>query len=95
MTLANLKNMPNHQELEEQVTQLVTTILTKKSKLIEPDTPLLNGSNGFDSFSIMELVLHLEKTFTLCIPDQDLDPDIFYSIRTIAAYLQTRLSQDL
>ena len=41
----------------------------------------------------MELVLLLEDTFELSIPDEDLDPDIFHSVRTITAYVSVRLEQ--
>ena len=84
---------PRHQALEDRVAQLVTAALGKKPGSVKPGDALFSGQSGFDSFSLMELVLRLEDSFGLRIPDEDLDPDIFHSIRTIAAYLQSRLEQ--
>lgn len=79
------------QYLQESVAQLVITTLGNKWRNVVPNDPLLASQEGFDSVSLMEFVLRLEDTFNLHIPDEDLDPDIFYSIETIVAYLQSRL----
>jgi acyl carrier protein len=79
------------QAIEQTVSQLVNNTLGQKSSQIKPDTPLFSSKLNFDSFALIELVLHLEQTFDLHIPDEDLDPDIFYSIETITAYVQNRI----
>lgn len=84
---------PRNQALEDNVAQLVTSVLGKTPDSVKPDEPLFSSQSGFDSFSLMELVLRLEDTFGLSIPDEDLDPDVFLSIRTIATYVQSRLEQ--
>ena len=81
------------QPLEETVTQLVTSTLRKKPKNIDPDTPLFSSQAAFDSFALMELVLQLEQTFDLSIPDDHLDPETFHSIKAISEYVHTRLAQ--
>jgi acyl carrier protein len=79
--------------VEDTVARLVASTLGKKPGSVRLDDPLFSSQSGFDSFSLMELVLLLEDTFELSIPDEDLDPDIFYSARTITAYLSIRLEQ--
>jgi acyl carrier protein len=93
MTSGQLGDVPSDQALEDTVTRLVTATLGKKSGIVKQDEPLLSSKVGFDSFSLMELVLRLEDTFDLSIPDEDLDPDIFHSVKTIVTYLHDRLRQ--
>jgi acyl carrier protein len=81
---------PDH-VLEDAVARLATTALGKKLGQIGLDDPLLSDHAGFDSISLMEFVLRLEDAFGLGIPDEDLDPDIFNSVRTVASYLRARL----
>lgn len=73
--------------------QLVVSTLGKKSGSVKPDDALLSSQAGFDSFSLMELVLRLEDTFGLSIPDEDLDPDVLHSVKTITSYVHGRLEQ--
>jgi acyl carrier protein len=79
--------------VEDTVARLVASTLGKPPGSVKPDDPLFSSQAGFDSFSLMELVLRLEDAFELSIPDEDLDPDIFHSVRTITAYLSVRLEQ--
>ena len=81
-------------DLESRIIEIVTTTLDNKSKSIKVDDPLFSGQTGFDSFSLMELVLQLEDNYCLSIPDEDLDIDNFYSVRTIVTYLRTRLKAE-
>ena len=83
----------SQRDLEDAVAQLVATTLGKNPRSVQIDEPLLSNQAGFDSFSLLELVLHLEDTFSISIPDEDLDPDIFHSVKTIASYLYVRLEQ--
>ena len=80
-------------DVEDTASRLVASTLGKEPGSVKPDDPLFSSQAGFDSFSLMELVLLLEDTFELSIPDQDLDPDVFHSVRTITSYLRVRLEQ--
>jgi acyl carrier protein len=95
MTSSHEGVAPSNQALEDTVAQLVTAALGKKPGSVRPDDPLFSSQAGFDSFSLMELVLRLEDTFGLSIPDDELDPSIFHSIRTIASYVRSRLGQGI
>ena len=92
MGLPDTENTPNKQNLINMVTPLVETTLKKKAGSVKSDEALFSTSEGFDSFSLMEFVLQLEETFDISIPDDDLDPDIFYSIDSIIVYLSDQLA---
>ncbi len=79
------------QALEDTVACLATLALGKKPDHIGLDDPLLSGQAGFDSISLMEFIIRLEDAFGISISDADLDPDIFYSVKTITSYLRARL----
>jgi methoxymalonate biosynthesis protein len=82
---------PNSSSSEDSVAYLAALALGKKPGHIGLDDPLLSGQAGFDSISLMEFVLRIEDAFGINIPDADLDPDIFYSVRTVTSYLRARL----
>jgi acyl carrier protein len=77
--------------VEDVVTRLVVQAQVAHDVNIQPDDPLLSGNDRFDSFALMELVLRLEDTFDIHIPDQDLDLSIFHSVATLSAYVRVRL----
>ena len=87
------KSASNAQALADTVMDLVISTLGKKSASLKPDDPILSGQANFDSFSLMEFVLRLEEAFGINIPDEDLDPDIFHSVKTIVAYVQRHLEK--
>jgi acyl carrier protein len=91
MTTSNNDIPPKRQELESIISDLVSSAMGRTLGRIERDDPLLSGDRGFDSFALMELVIGLEDTFDISMPDEDLDPDIFHSIATVASYVCTRL----
>ena len=88
-------DLPEIQKVEDTVSYLAAVALNQRPDKIEPDAPLFSTKRGFDSFALLEFVLHLESAFKVKIPDQDLDPDIFHSVKTIAAYIRSRLGQRL
>jgi acyl carrier protein len=79
--------------IEATVTRLAVSTLGKQLGEVSPEQALLSGRAGFDSFALMEFVIRLEEQFGLQIADEDLDPDIFYSVSSIAAYIRSRLGQ--
>lgn len=42
----------------------------------------------FDSISLLEFIMHLEKRLGIKIPGEDVDPDNFGSLAAISAYLR-------
>jgi FkbH-like protein len=79
---------------EEIVVQAAKAAAGEGRSLPGLDEPLLSSEAGFDSFALLEFVLRLEDAFSISIPDEDLDPEIFHSMRTIAAYLRKRLEAE-
>jgi acyl carrier protein len=79
--------------IEASVTRLAVSTLGQQLGEVSPEEALLSGRAGFDSFALMEFVLGLEEQFGLQIADEDLDPEIFYSVKSIAAYIRRRLGQ--
>jgi acyl carrier protein len=84
----------NSRDLEHTLTRLVSTTLGKSKKRLQPNALLISSSSDFDSFSLWELILRIEETFGIEIPDDDFDPSNFHSIATIASYLRCRLEQE-
>jgi len=80
--------------LQKTLLELVALTLPKKHAELKLTTPLFDSDDAFDSFGLMEFVLRLEDAFSLSIPDNDLDPDIFFSLETIMNYLRQRLSYE-
>lgn len=93
MTSRQGNGVPGNRALEDTVSRLIATILGKKPGSVKPNDPLFSSQAGFDSISLIELVLRIEDTFDLSISDEDLDPDVFRSAKTIAFYLRVRLDQ--
>ena len=82
-----------NQAVEDKILTVVALTSGSKSRKIKLDDLIVSSQDGFDSFSLVEFVLRLEEAFGISIPDQDLDPDIFYSVRTVIAYILARLQQ--
>ena len=89
------KQIVDNLKLTEKVIELVVTTLGQDRVKIRSSTPLLSGRKLFDSYRLMEFILRLEDNFKIRIPDEDLDPDIFETPRTIAKYLLGRLEKDV
>lgn len=54
------------------------------------DASLL-GTGTIDSTGVLELVMHLERTFGIAIRDQDLIPENLDSVERIARFVNARL----
>jgi acyl carrier protein len=76
---------------QERVSRLASDTLGRGANPPHMDEPLYGTEAGFDSIALMEFILHLEDEFGISIPDEDLDPEIFYSISTVATYVLRRL----
>ena len=76
-------------------------ILTLKKQLIEAlnlediqpedidtDTAFFNDGLGLDSIDALEIILILEKNYGLRIDDPKEGMKVFYSIRTLAEYIE-------
>jgi len=94
MTSNSGEQIIDNQKLMNTVIDLVVTTLAQNRVEIKPSTPLLSGRKLFDSYRLMEFILRLEDSFGIRIPNKDLDPDIFYTPRTIVRYLLNRMEKE-
>jgi len=76
-------------EIEKELLHfLKTSILAEKVDLSETDEL---RSIGVDSFSIVEIILFIERKFGLILPDNQLLPENFKSIESIASLVSKAL----
>lgn len=54
---------------------------------IDPSAPLFGGGLGLDSIDALELVVGLEKTYGIRIPDEDVGKEAFASVNALADYV--------
>ncbi|MDM8536991.1 phosphopantetheine-binding protein [Desulfobacterales bacterium HSG17] len=60
---------------------------------IKPDEPLVGGELGIDSIDILELVMMIEKDYSIKIANKELGAKVFSSLRNLAAHIQENFSE--
>ena len=60
---------------------------------IEDDAPLFGGGLGLDSIDALELVVSLEKTYGVFIPDSEVGKKGFRSVNALAEFVKTHRGQ--
>lgn len=75
------------QKIKEQVIE-VLNLEDVEPDDIDTDDPLFGDGLGLDSIDALELIVLLEKQYGLKIEDPKDGKKIFYSIRTIAEYIE-------
>lgn len=61
---------------------------------MEDEALLFGVAGGFDSLSLLSFILELESKFNVIIPDDDLVPENFATIDSIATYITTLLNNE-
>jgi acyl carrier protein len=56
---------------------------------IEDDAPLFGEGLGLDSIDALELVVALEKTYNVFIPDSEVGKKVFRSVNALADFVKT------
>lgn len=84
--------------LQTIVTQLKEIIAQKldvnlKIEDIDENISLFEDGLGLDSIAIVDLIVSIEKTFSLSIPDTELNADLFRSLRTLAGFIAGKLQE--
>lgn len=77
--------MDTHKMIEE-VQQFITNNIVSEEVIIEPDTLLQDF--GVDSYSIVEIILFIERKYGLQIPNQLLIPENFESVNAVVRTIQ-------
>ena len=74
---------------QAQITEIIRKI-SKKDITPDPEESLFD-SGLLDSFALPDVLSELEKTFSIKIPDSDLNPRKFDSISRIESYVESHL----
>jgi acyl carrier protein len=84
------ENMENT-EIIAKVSQFITrTFPAARKQKVAEDTDLLE-SGVVDSLGVLELVTFLQQEFGLTVADDDLTPENFQNVRSIATFVQTTM----
>jgi acyl carrier protein len=57
---------------------------------INPDEQLVGGRLGIDSIDVLEMVMMIEQDYGVVIDNKELGAQVFVSLNTLAAYLQSQ-----
>lgn len=68
--------------IEKEIIHFLESNILSEGIKIYPDSSLRDV--GIDSFSIVEIILFIERKYNIIIPDHKLIPDNFKTIHTIA-----------
>ena len=72
---------------------LAETILFSGNGYPYPDEASFLENGVVDSMSVMELVLFVEKTFSLTIGDKEIIPANFDSVSNLATFVRAKLAE--
>jgi acyl carrier protein len=73
-------------EIVDQVRMSLSAVLNQDVAQLHEDTRLFEEL-GLDSTSVIELLMHLEDTVGLQVDPDDLEPEVFQTIGTLADYV--------
>jgi acyl carrier protein len=76
---------------EQGVYSSLRTFVAERSGQTLADDASLIESGVFDSLGILELVAYIEKEFALQLEDEDVSPENFGSIRSVAGFVVDRM----
>ncbi len=53
----------------------------------DEDGPLIGGDLGIDSIDVLEMVMMIEKDYSVVIDNKELGEKVFVSLKTLARYI--------
>lgn len=80
-------------DVKDRLRQVIIKTLrleTVKPEDIQDETPLFGEGLGLDSIDALELVVALEKEFGIKIADDEVGPQVFQNIGTLAAFIGSK-----
>lgn len=84
MIIFRLIGMPNTiATISKELSNFISTNILAQDVLLTPETSL--GNLGVDSFSIIEIVLFIERKYGVVIPDENLTPENLKNVSSLAA----------
>lgn len=60
---------------------------------IDPDEQLVGGRLGIDSIDVLEMVMMIEQDYGVVIDNKELGAQVFVSLNTMAAYIQSQTAE--
>jgi acyl carrier protein len=84
-----------HLSIEDVKDRIVEVMIRELELTLNPEevhgTSRLDDLFGMDSIAITELIIGIEKEFTIKIPAEDLSVEIFQDLETLTEYVKKRL----
>ncbi len=80
-----MENLIN--ELKVKIVEVLNLIDISPEE-IRPDDQLVGGKLGIDSIDVLELVMMIEKDYSVKIDNKEIGAKVFGSLRSMAAYIQ-------
>ena len=80
-----MENLLN--ELKVKIVEVLNLIDVTPEE-IRPDDQLVGGKLGIDSIDVLELVMMIEKDYSVKIDNKEIGAKVFGSLRSMAAYIQ-------
>jgi acyl carrier protein len=74
--------------MKDEIRTFITTSLLQGKPVADDEDLLLSGL--IDSLGVMRLVRHLETSFGITVPPEDVIIEHFATVNDIAAYVQAR-----
>jgi acyl carrier protein len=85
------ERMNDNTTLTDVTTVLVQTLgIEDRRDSLDASTELLGGIPELDSFAILELVSDLEDRFDIVIDDEDFNGEVFETLGTLAAFVDSK-----
>ncbi|MGE0085970.1 MAG: phosphopantetheine-binding protein [Desulfococcaceae bacterium] len=80
-----MENLIN--ELKVKIVEVLNLIDISPEE-IQSDDQLVGGKLGIDSIDVLELVMMIEKDYSVKIDNKEIGAKVFGSLRSMAAYIQ-------
>ena len=75
--------------IADQLCDFIRTNLTGEGVEVTADTPF--EKLGLDSFSIIEIILFIERKYGVTIPDKELNKENLFSASSLGSCVQTHI----
>jgi len=74
-------------ELKVKIVEVLNLIDVRPEDIL-PDDQLVGGKLGLDSVDVLELVMMMEKEYSVKIDSKEIGAKVFASLRSMADYIQ-------
>lgn len=61
-----------------------------KREELSDDSPLLEGGIGLDSISIVNMIVLIEKNFSIRFQDEEITMDLFSDLNTLSTFIESK-----